>query len=201
MITNLIDFFVASKRITEFLHQKEVGGLRSVRATTGETTGEVRVTMKNSAFGWHHGVSEEKEEKEEKEGKEGREGKKQEDIEVVAEMNEATNNTAFALHGINLHLQNEELILVVGRVGSGKSSLLSAMLGEMEQTEAEGTTGGTEGGGTTGTTTLSGSVAYVPQSSWILNATLKENGTAHYLSILCRYSQTQAVAVLTVLLF
>ena len=115
-------------------------------------------------------------------------------IEVVAEMNEATNNTAFALHGINLHLQNEELILVVGRVGSGKSSLLSAMLGEMEQTDE-----GTEGGGTTGTTTLSGSVAYVPQSSWILNATLKENGTAHYLSILCRYSQTQAVDVLSVL--
>ena len=217
MITNLIDFFVASKRITEFLHQKEVGGLRSVRATTGEATGEVRVTMKNSAFGWHHGVSEEKEEKEEKEGKEGKEGQegkegkegnegkegkeetKQEGIEVVAEMNEATNNTAFALHGINLHLQNEELILVVGRVGSGKSSLLSAMLGEMEQTEGDGTTEGTEGGGTTGTTTLSGSVAYVPQSSWILNATLKENGTAHYLSILCRYSQTQAVAVLTVL--
>uniref|UniRef100_A0A8C1PKI9 ABC-type glutathione-S-conjugate transporter n=1 Tax=Cyprinus carpio TaxID=7962 RepID=A0A8C1PKI9_CYPCA len=53
------------------------------------------------------------------------------------------------------------LVAVVGHVGSGKSSLLSAMLGEMEKKS--------------GHVTVSGSVAYVPQQAWIQNATLKDN--------------------------
>uniref|UniRef100_A0A8C1Z292 ABC-type glutathione-S-conjugate transporter n=1 Tax=Cyprinus carpio TaxID=7962 RepID=A0A8C1Z292_CYPCA len=58
-------------------------------------------------------------------------------------------------------LQRGSLVAVVGHVGSGKSSLLSAMLGEMEKKS--------------GHVTVSGSVAYVPQQAWIQNATLKDN--------------------------
>uniref|UniRef100_A0A8C2FDL4 ATP-binding cassette, sub-family C (CFTR/MRP), member 6a n=1 Tax=Cyprinus carpio TaxID=7962 RepID=A0A8C2FDL4_CYPCA len=57
--------------------------------------------------------------------------------------------------------QRGSLVAVVGHVGSGKSSLLSAMLGEMEKKS--------------GHVTVSGSVAYVPQQAWIQNATLKDN--------------------------
>uniref|UniRef100_A0A8B9LV34 ABC-type glutathione-S-conjugate transporter n=1 Tax=Astyanax mexicanus TaxID=7994 RepID=A0A8B9LV34_ASTMX len=53
------------------------------------------------------------------------------------------------------------LVAVVGHVGSGKSSLLSAMLGETEKKS--------------GNVTVKGSVAYVPQQAWIQNATLREN--------------------------
>uniref|UniRef100_A0AAR2JQW4 ABC-type glutathione-S-conjugate transporter n=1 Tax=Pygocentrus nattereri TaxID=42514 RepID=A0AAR2JQW4_PYGNA len=53
------------------------------------------------------------------------------------------------------------LVAVVGHVGSGKSSLLSAMLGEMEKKS--------------GNITVKGSVAYVPQQAWIQNATMREN--------------------------
>lgn len=53
------------------------------------------------------------------------------------------------------------LVAVVGHVGSGKSSLLSALLGEMDKLE--------------GTVAVKGSVAYVPQQAWIQNATLKDN--------------------------
>uniref|UniRef100_A0A8C2DR28 ABC-type glutathione-S-conjugate transporter n=1 Tax=Cyprinus carpio TaxID=7962 RepID=A0A8C2DR28_CYPCA len=58
-------------------------------------------------------------------------------------------------------MQRGSLVAVVGHVGSGKSSLLSAMLGEMEKKS--------------GHVTVSGSVAYVPQQAWIQNATLKDN--------------------------
>lgn len=51
--------------------------------------------------------------------------------------------------------------LVIGKVGSGKSSLLSALCGEMKKLSGE--------------INLSGRVAYAPQQPWIQNATLKEN--------------------------
>lgn len=37
------------------------------------------------------------------------------------------------LRNINLHVEQGQLIAVVGTVGSGKSSLLSALLGEMDK--------------------------------------------------------------------
>uniref|UniRef100_A0A674BHR1 Canalicular multispecific organic anion transporter 2-like n=1 Tax=Salmo trutta TaxID=8032 RepID=A0A674BHR1_SALTR len=53
------------------------------------------------------------------------------------------------------------LLAVVGHVGCGKSSLVSALLGEMEKME--------------GDISIRGSVAYVPQQAWIQNATLRDN--------------------------
>uniref|UniRef100_A0A803TNU8 Multidrug resistance-associated protein 1 n=1 Tax=Anolis carolinensis TaxID=28377 RepID=A0A803TNU8_ANOCA len=65
------------------------------------------------------------------------------------------------LNNINFAVPEHRLVAVVGQVGCGKSSLLSALLGEMEKRE--------------GLVSLKGSVAYVPQQAWIQNATLKEN--------------------------
>ena len=50
---------------------------------------------------------------------------------------------------------------IVGSVGSGKTSLLSAILGEMNKVDGE--------------VLVKGSKAYVAQSAWIRNATLKDN--------------------------
>lgn len=63
------------------------------------------------------------------------------------------------LEGINLQIPRGSLTAVVGKVGSGKSSLLQALLGEMRRTKGE--------------VTFSGSIAYCPQQSWIRNATLR----------------------------
>ncbi|KAG1678431.1 Multidrug resistance-associated protein 1 [Nymphon striatum] len=65
------------------------------------------------------------------------------------------------LSNINLNVDQGKLIGVVGQVGSGKSSLLSAVLGEMHLKE--------------GRVNVNGSIAYVPQQAWILNATVREN--------------------------
>uniref|UniRef100_A0A8D2Q509 Uncharacterized protein n=1 Tax=Varanus komodoensis TaxID=61221 RepID=A0A8D2Q509_VARKO len=64
-------------------------------------------------------------------------------------------------YSINLEIPHGHLLAVVGPVGSGKSSLVSAMLGEMENIK--------------GHINIQGSVAYMPQQAWIQNATLKDN--------------------------
>uniref|UniRef100_A0A1X7VVN1 ABC-type glutathione-S-conjugate transporter n=1 Tax=Amphimedon queenslandica TaxID=400682 RepID=A0A1X7VVN1_AMPQE len=66
-----------------------------------------------------------------------------------------------ALHNIDLSVKPGELVAVVGPVGAGKSSLISALLGEMDKLN--------------GQVVMRGSVAYVPQQAWIQNATVKDN--------------------------
>uniref|UniRef100_A0A3B4BUZ0 ATP-binding cassette, sub-family C (CFTR/MRP), member 3 n=1 Tax=Pygocentrus nattereri TaxID=42514 RepID=A0A3B4BUZ0_PYGNA len=65
------------------------------------------------------------------------------------------------LQNINVLVPQGSLLAVVGHVGCGKSSLVSALLGEMEKLE--------------GHISIRGSVAYVPQQAWIQNATLRDN--------------------------
>uniref|UniRef100_A0A096MH05 ATP-binding cassette sub-family C member 5 n=1 Tax=Poecilia formosa TaxID=48698 RepID=A0A096MH05_POEFO len=66
------------------------------------------------------------------------------------------------LHRINLQVKTKgSLVGICGSVGSGKSSLLSALLGQMTLVE--------------GRVAASGGFAYVSQHAWILNESLKEN--------------------------
>nr|XP_040031715.1 ATP-binding cassette sub-family C member 3 isoform X1 [Gasterosteus aculeatus aculeatus] len=65
------------------------------------------------------------------------------------------------LHNINVMVPQGSLLAVVGHVGCGKSSLISALLGEVEKLEGE--------------VSIRGSVAYVPQQAWIQNASLRDN--------------------------
>uniref|UniRef100_A0A0P6J763 Canalicular multispecific organic anion transporter 1 n=1 Tax=Heterocephalus glaber TaxID=10181 RepID=A0A0P6J763_HETGA len=65
------------------------------------------------------------------------------------------------IRDVNLDIMPGQLVAVVGNVGSGKSSLMSAMLGEMENVH--------------GHITIKGTTAYVPQQSWIQNGTIKDN--------------------------
>ncbi|XP_059549253.1 multidrug resistance-associated protein 1 isoform X1 [Myotis daubentonii] len=66
-----------------------------------------------------------------------------------------------ALNGITFSVPEGSLVAVVGQVGCGKSSLLSALLAEMDKVE--------------GHVAIKGSVAYVPQQAWIQNDSLQEN--------------------------
>ncbi|XP_040491207.1 multidrug resistance-associated protein 1 isoform X3 [Ursus maritimus] len=65
------------------------------------------------------------------------------------------------LSGITFSIPEGSLVAVVGQVGCGKSSLLSALLAEMDKVE--------------GHVAVKGSVAYVPQQAWIQNDSLREN--------------------------
>ncbi|KAJ3381657.1 hypothetical protein HDU84_004921 [Entophlyctis sp. JEL0112] len=72
-------------------------------------------------------------------------------------------NLSCTLSGINLEVPPGVLVAVVGSVGAGKSSLLSALVGQMKP----------RGSGTQ--VVFSGSVGYSPQQPWIMNCSLKDN--------------------------
>ncbi|XP_051512513.1 ATP-binding cassette sub-family C member 5-like isoform X2 [Myxocyprinus asiaticus] len=65
------------------------------------------------------------------------------------------------LHCIDLTIQKGKLVGVCGSVGSGKTSLISAILGQMTLLE--------------GTVAVNGDFAYVAQQAWILNASFRDN--------------------------
>ncbi|XP_035842275.1 ABC transporter C family member 1-like [Helianthus annuus] len=65
------------------------------------------------------------------------------------------------LSSINLDIPTGSLVAIVGSTGEGKTSLVSAMLGELPPVSDAHV--------------LRGTVAYVPQVSWIFNATVRDN--------------------------
>jgi multidrug resistance-associated protein (MRP) len=87
------------------------------------------------------------------------------DIKNAIEVKEGTFSwgkmDAPAVKNIDIEISEGSLVAVVGQVGSGKSSLISALCGEMDILH--------------GTVSVKGSVAYVPQQAWIQNNSIREN--------------------------
>ncbi|KAJ3135967.1 hypothetical protein HK100_002155 [Physocladia obscura] len=67
------------------------------------------------------------------------------------------------LNDINISIPKGSLVAIVGSVGSGKSSLLSALIGQLKPSSNDARV------------VFSGSVGYAPQQPWIMNDSLKEN--------------------------
>lgn len=65
------------------------------------------------------------------------------------------------LHDISFTARRGELSCLVGRVGAGKSSMLETMLGNLYKIKGE--------------VVMRGSTAYVAQSPWVMNASVREN--------------------------
>ncbi|KIW82986.1 hypothetical protein Z517_02229 [Fonsecaea pedrosoi CBS 271.37] len=74
---------------------------------------------------------------------------------------ETTEVEPFKLHDMDFTVGRNELIAVIGTVGSGKTSLLAALAGDMRKTD--------------GKVKMASSRAFCPQYAWIQNATLKDN--------------------------
>jgi ATP-binding cassette subfamily C (CFTR/MRP) protein 1 len=69
--------------------------------------------------------------------------------------------TSPTLTDVELKVKRGMKVAICGMVGSGKSSLLSCILGEMPKLD--------------GTVRVSGRKAYVPQTAWILSGNIREN--------------------------
>lgn len=67
------------------------------------------------------------------------------------------------LQDINLSVKKGELLAVLGKVGDGKSSLLSSILGELYRSD--------------GSVTVRGRVAYFSQGGWAMGTSIRENIT------------------------
>src|SRR4051812_33670415 len=77
------------------------------------------------------------------------------------------------LDDVSLSLDPGQLLAIIGHVGSGKSTLLSALIGEARVES--------------GNVEIAGKLAYVSQSPWVQQATVRDNITfglpfdqAHY---------------------
>ncbi|TFK49961.1 multidrug resistance-associated ABC transporter [Heliocybe sulcata] len=112
---------------------------------------------------WEPQTGQSKEHRNEKDKKEKDRGKEADVLPTIAGDSTPVDpeEQPFELNGLHLKIPRGSFVAVVGQIGSGKSSLLQAMLGEMRKTR--------------GSVTFGGSVAYAPQTPWIMNASLKEN--------------------------
>ncbi|RAW37932.1 hypothetical protein PC110_g5808 [Phytophthora cactorum] len=81
--------------------------------THGTSIGRGRISIRNATFEWPTTSQTEV---------------------VVAEEAESNTKGGFKLEEINLEVERGALVMIVGKVGAGKSSLLSALLGEMSRT-------------------------------------------------------------------
>ncbi|KZV75428.1 ABC protein [Peniophora sp. CONT] len=82
-------------------------------------------------------------------------------IDEKASLRKAERDAPFSMRHISFEVPRGSLVAIVGTFGSGKSSLLQGLLGDMTRTRGEVTFGGT--------------VGYCPQSAWVQNATLRDN--------------------------
>ncbi|CAG9462430.1 unnamed protein product [Pedinophyceae sp. YPF-701] len=170
-INNLINASVALKRMQGFVDAEEKED--SPGDHIGEFAKDVAVGFKNASFEWSSappgasqhgkgagpGASQS--------GRGGPPGASQNGKAASGKPSPATsraNSTArgpFKLQNVDLEVKTGQLVVIVGQVGCGKSSLLSALLGEMEPIA--------------GTAGARGALAYTAQDPWIQNATLRDN--------------------------
>ncbi|KAI1703946.1 ABC transporter transmembrane region domain-containing protein [Ditylenchus destructor] len=143
-ITMFIQFLVSNKRLREFLVAEEI--TENIIDRKQKSGGSLDViSVRDADFSWGSMPEANKTETN------------------ATEPSSATLATVANIQDLNLNVARGTLMAVVGKVGAGKSSLLSAMLGEMEKLR--------------GYVGIFGKVAYVPQSAWIRNMSFRENIT------------------------
>lgn len=176
MVNSLILVSVAVKRLNKFLNSSQLDKYIRKEKMDGKA-----IEVQDGTFTWDAvNVHDGKESKNEVKSSNGN-AKEQQDEDAEKQLlnpetngNASNNKTAeeeskkgtdksFKLDSINFTVPTGSLTAIVGRVGSGKSSLLSALLGEMEYVSGSVKIQETS------------SIAYVAQQAWIQNAKLRDN--------------------------
>ncbi|XP_025825744.1 ABC transporter C family member 4-like isoform X2 [Panicum hallii] len=138
--------FVSLGRLNKFLSETEIDGT-AVDRVESVAAGAVAVKVQGGVFAWDVPASE------------ANNGEPGHGSEHNGHGEEPKMETV--LKGIDVEVRKGELVAVVGMVGSGKSSLLSCIMGEMHKLS--------------GKVSIYGSTAFVAQTAWIRNGTIQEN--------------------------
>ncbi|KAF9110690.1 Multidrug resistance-associated protein 1 [Mortierella sp. AM989] len=148
--TSTIGVLVATKRIQKFLLKEEVNDNDILRFDSlPRDPQEPVISIKDATFSWTGPIEEKIRDIDERSA-------------LISEQDSVSQSSMPpTLQSINLFIGRGSLTAVVGRVGQGKSSLLSAMISDMYKIQ--------------GKVQISGKVAYVPQQAWIINKTLRDN--------------------------
>ncbi|OTB16899.1 hypothetical protein K445DRAFT_10446 [Daldinia sp. EC12] len=168
VIGQTVDAWSSLKRIETFLLSEE-----QEEDVIVKPDGKNAIEMHDASFTWERTPTQESDggEKKGKNGPPQKHTKKAQKASNTAgaleESAEDTSSTLveerepFKLQGLNLEIGRDELVAVIGSVGSGKSSFLSSLAGEMRKTSGE--------------VILGASRAFCPQYAWIQNATVRDN--------------------------
>lgn len=143
-----IDAYASVKRIQEFLMAEE-----ATEDADYDYRNENAIVLKEATFTWEQTNTSADEAPVTREKK---------TVEGSGALTNANNDT-FQIPGMNLTVGRSELIGVIGSVGSGKSSLLAALAGDMRKTGGSVLFGATR--------------AFCPQYAWIQNASVRDNIT------------------------
>ena len=151
----LILSMVSIKRVNKYLNAPELDDY-VVRSTTGPA-----LSVMNASFSWGIQL---KDKDEENSNDKDENNKKQEKKKRKTKKENEESSPPITLENINARVEKGSFTAIVGNVGTGKSSFLNAVLGEMEKMKGSVVIGaGIQ------------STAYVPQQAWMQNATLKNN--------------------------
>lgn len=163
--TSMVDAWVALGRIQRLLTADELEPPRI------DYKHEYAVSVENGSFIWER-VENRLEEHEQGRGEKAGKGKQKKQREwgsgrhgMMTEEDKrpkkTPNPTFHSIQDTSFNISRCDLVIIVGEIGSGKSSLLSALVNEMRRAS--------------GSLTIGGRIAYCPQTAWIRNATLREN--------------------------
>ena len=141
-IAFLVDSLVACTRIKNLLLAEELSN-EPLRILSNESDPDSAIEIKNASFEWSFSQPTESQSS-------------------LSGVNKGQSKVFTGLRGINMDVKRGKFVAIVGKVGSGKSSLLNAIIGEMNQTAGD-------------CVRIAGSLAYCAQNAWIQNLTLKDN--------------------------
>ncbi|KAL9612812.1 MAG: hypothetical protein Q9167_002595 [Letrouitia subvulpina] len=146
VIGQVIDAWASIGRIQDFLLAEE-----QKDEFIWDMEGKSAVSMENAQFTWERSVTPDQPPTKSARGK----------GQASSSSSSLTNVEPFQLQNMNFSIGRNELVAVIGGVGSGKSSLLAALAGDMRRV--------------TGSVTVGASRAFCPQYAWIQNTTVREN--------------------------
>ncbi|KAG0340048.1 hypothetical protein BG004_006572 [Podila humilis] len=159
--TAATDAYVALKRIEKFLLSEEAAPI-----PPPVLDHEFAMSINNASFQWDQLPASSSSENEKPKVKNTQQQEQQQQQKGgnnadSGDDSTVTNETHPYLCNVNLKIPRGSLVAVVGPVGSGKSSLLQAMVGNMTMTQGEVIRGT--------------NISYASQTAWIQNATIQDN--------------------------
>lgn len=164
VIAQTIDAWVSLKRIEEYLVAEEITDALQHDIPPDS---DDAVIIEDGEFTWERVTADGEGEGRNKKPKKEKKSKRSKALDEKAETEPSPENEEekepFRISGINLNLKRGELTAIVGGVGSGKTSLLAAIAGDMRK--VNGKVRIHEGD----------QIGYCPQYAWIQNASVREN--------------------------
>ncbi|KAI8925342.1 P-loop containing nucleoside triphosphate hydrolase protein [Entophlyctis helioformis] len=167
VLTQATDAWVAATRIGALLLAPELSTGPALLPASDEPD-EPAVHVKDASFEWEQVMDASAASAQGKKPKKSKKSKAAEQLKESADASSSRSpspqpqpQSVFKIENLNLSIPRGKLVAVVGSVGSGKSSLLNALVGEMRRTA--------------GSVTFRGTVGYCQQQAWIQNASVRDN--------------------------